>query len=350
MTNRRTRSAFTLVELLVAIAIIVILMGLSLVVISRVWMSVDVSKTVVEIGQIADGCELFKQKMGRYPAARIVLDETGAAYTANVADTVNANGELARYSVEYLQAIFPGINLFMSGGGPGHDWNGDGVFQGIWVLEGEEAVVFWLSGMRYGAAGSRTQGQGFNTDKTRPTLQTTSQRLGPFFEFDESRIAYTSPNASAYPFGASGGLFPIYNDRWGTPYAYLAARTGTMNNYYYRGVPTGPVITQSTFPPNFAPTVNPAYLYDCDRLFAANGSPNFVPYWQSQTPQNPSVPTGAQNFSFYKPDRYMIISAGRDKLFGAGGRYDPTNPEMFLASPADHDNLFNGAATVLVPK
>ena len=362
------RTAFTLIELLVVIAIIIILASLTLVVVSRIWQRVEVQRTTVEISKLSEACEQFKSTFGRYPRARILLVEgngsLGSGYGPYLASGVPGVAQLAAESVEYLQAIFPGIVL---DGSFIHDWNGNGVSNEFFLLEGEEALVFWLGGMRYGTINfadpvnglaNRSAALGFNTNKQTPTVNSTGTRLGPFYEgFTADRMMYTyfnpalnglprwNADPAAGPAGPSGqlnsrGWFPCYTDRYGMPFIYFSAVNGSQNNYRNSFNPDpGNGIPASV--PAWLPAAVAPYLYDCAIITG-----NFTPYWQAGTASGVS---GQSNIQFYKPDRYQIISAGRDRTLGSGGRYDPRNPEQYLTNPADHDNITNISEGRLVP-
>src|SRR5262249_54534629 len=137
----------------------------------------------------------------RYPPARIVLSQVpdggvGAAPAGSYrwgADPTQPPEirQLFLNSIEYLQAIFPGVDL--SNTRVFNLWSGVNSptqTQEWYVLEGEEAIVYFLGGMRSGGS----KALGFNTDKTSPTQITGGARLGPFFEFDEGRVSFDSPN------------------------------------------------------------------------------------------------------------------------------------------------------------
>lgn len=353
MRRAPRRTGFTLVELLVVIAIIIILMALSLVVVTRIWNKVDDSRTVTDISSAAEKLLIFKKDFGRYPPSRLMLCENGATYGAQI----GAGNQLAVESVEFLTAAFAGINLtapvaprgFNGSSAPqqgiGHDWAGrfgvSGFFSGVvppgaaantYILEGQEVLVYFLGGMRYGDltgqadASSRTSARGFSTNKAlpcaMPPIGGNSQRLGPYLEFQEDRVNYSSFNQparrwNAIPGGsAPGGIgyFPVYLDRFDMPFAYFAARGGMQNNYL-------PI--------------------DCANLMGGV----FVPYFQTQSAVGASTVT-----VFHKPDTFQIISAGRDQLFGSGGRYDRNNPEAGLANSADYDNITNVSGGTIVPK
>lgn len=331
------RNGFTLVELLVVIAIIAILMALTLGVMSKVFSYLDESKVVTEVNRLAESCNLFKSTFGRYPPGKIMLAEQGVVYNNAInaliapppGHTPAQFAALAAYSTEYLSSIFPGINLTAAI----HDFNGNGIAGegGYVVLEGQQCLVFFLGGMRYGT----NSPIGFNTDKTNPTVQTNGARLGPFFEFESSRL--------------TNAAFPAYNDVYGTPYAYFAAKFPGMNNYANRYVP------------NAAALIGPS---DCETLTTNPGPVYFVPYFQGTVPTvavaNWPVAT---SFKFCKSDTFQIVSAGKDKLWGTGGQYNTTDPEQSIFLPAslipavtqdmlqaNYDNISNVSSGRIVPK
>lgn len=334
--NALKRKGFTLIELLVVITIIIILMALTLGVISKVYTTLDETKTVAEVNRLAVACNQFKVSFGRYPPAKIILCDVASNYQTLI-NGGGANGVLAAYSVEYLGAIFPGINLVNGT----FDWDGNPGTNGSYLLEGEESLVYFLGGIRPNGGGTI----GFNTDKTQPTLITTGARLGPFFEFDGARLA-ASPNAAL-----SGGNFQVYKDVYGTPYAYFLPRTPGMNNYFHPGAPQMAGFTAA----------NQQTLSDCYLLTG-----NYVPMWKQALPASP--PFAA--ISYQKADSFQIVSAGKDKQFGCGGLWNQNDPEQsqfdFMSnSPslmplagtatvtdkqANYDNITNVSNGRVVPK
>lgn len=341
------RNAFTLVELLVVIAIIVILMALTVGVISKVYVYLDEVKVNTEVNRMAQACEQFKATFGRYPPSKIILSQVvdpglpapppAGSYRALM--LAPATATLAQISAEYLSSIFPGINLNL-----GHQWAGGSPMPGGYViLEGQQCLTFFLGGMRYPGSAH----VGFNTDKTNPTANSTSTRLGPFFEFEPSRIE-------------PGLTFPAYKDVYGSAYLYFASTAPGMNNYRNRFFP--------------APLSVPN---DCETIANYAGTLSFVPYFVGTVPTVPQgswgLLVGAPPFKFHKSDTYQIISAGKDKLYGTGGQWNQTDPEQsaFLppavasAAPysisltpaqwqealqANYDNITNFAGGRVVPK
>lgn len=333
------RNGFTLIELLVVIAIIAILMALTLGVMSKVFTYLDETKVSSEVARLTESCNLFKAQYGRYPASKIILAEQGVVYQSIINGlvapptgyTLAQYQALAAYSVEYLSSIFPGINLAAGL----HDWNGNGIAgeNGSVIIEGDQCLVFFLGGMRYGT----NTPIGFNVDKTNPTAQTNGARTGPFFEFETARLTTTA-------------AFPSYKDPYGTPYAYFASKYPGMNNYPNRYVP------------NVAGLLGPN---DCETLTSpVAGVVFFVPYFQGTVPAlAPASWPVATSFKFCKGDTFQIISAGKDKQFGTGGQYNQTDPEQSLFIPAslvpaitqdmlqaNYDNITNVTNGRVVPK
>jgi prepilin-type N-terminal cleavage/methylation domain-containing protein len=312
MIRARTasRSGFTLIELLVVIAILGVLMSLTTAAVFKVIETMDRTRIISEVSQLSSACESFRLKYGRYPPSFIKLSETG-----NYPNATNpgADGGLDNYSVQYLQALFPGIDLTI-----GHDWNGNGrvdkpnanpLVSGDLVLQGDECLVYFLGGIpQIDPATGAVAMTGFCTDATRPTLPTPGKnRNGPFYEFKANRVRIGVPGR--------GNVMAVYLDHYGAPYAYFLARHGNQNNY--RCVALGPGIKN-----------------DC---FSLVGDA-FVPYCQSKN--------AAGAITFHRPDKFQIISAGKDRTFGGGGQYDPNAPTI-LSTAFDRDNLTNFAENTL---
>ncbi len=266
-SSRRPRPAFTLLELMVVILIVVLLAGMLLSAVTKVLIYTDEVRTVSEIGQLSQALEAFRLEFGLYPPSAIILIENGAYDRSDAAQA---------YSASYLERMFPGIDLTS-----GHDWNGNGQLDGPYLLEGHEALVLFLGGPPY--AGLNRVPGGWHTDKTNPTRAPTGNatRLGPFYEFNVGKLVGWNPAKHLW-----GG----YADPYGTPYAYFLARDTSFNNY----------------------------SNDCPSLVGNH----FVPYFTTATGTGPNLV-----IKYHRADKFQLISAGRDRLFGIGGQYDPSNPQ-----------------------
>jgi general secretion pathway protein G len=316
----RARDAFTLLELLVAIAIVVLLAGLLLSAVNKVLVYAEEVRTVYEVGKLSEALELFRSEFGLYPPSRIQLFERGTPPDP--------------YSAQYLTRMFSGIDLDLyvtSGGSLFHDWNGNGVADPQpYALEGQECLVLFLGGPPYQALGGAPSG--WHTDKTFPTRPPTptATRLGPFFEMNLARLGNM---ADQNDFDPVRHIWRGYKDPYGTPYAYFLARDTSFNNY----------------------------VNDCPSLCGIA----FQPYWMSPPTPTPNAPV-----KYHRPDKFQLISAGRDRRFGTGGHYDPARPQLSHWNPAasavadlgrpnnpglpdrvqdDYDNITNFSEGKLVP-
>ena len=315
------RPAFTLVELLVVVAILIVLAMLATVTISSTFNYVTEVRARNEIEQLADACEAFKLQYGRYPPSHVHLREKG-----NYEEPAVGGGPVREYlaSKAELEAIFRGIDLDLyarSGGQAWHDWNGNGVADDGYWLDGEQCLVFFLGGLfeRDPQTGAYHL-TGFCPDKTRPAVRTPGKpRSGPFFEFDSRRLVSLEKwGRGREPANQKSLAFPVYLDPWGVPYAYFRA-----------GPPNDPPIYRNT-----------SHLYLFVMNHAVNDDPAgmlFTPYWREPGPPG-------QDRIWHMPSKFQIISAGKDKKFGGGGRWPfRASDPVGITTPYDHDNLTNFA-------
>jgi prepilin-type N-terminal cleavage/methylation domain-containing protein len=289
--SNRARTAFTLIELLIVIAIIAILVGLLTAGVIKVMDKIAVTQTSNEITQLSQAVENFKAKYKVYPPSRILLSNNPADYAADPT------------SLAYLNAIWPRLVI----GSPGFDWLGGAGLPGPVVLEGDQCLVFFLGGIPSFPTTGFPGCLGFASNPTNPTLSPANPlagtRVGPFFDFQTQRLVDQPHPASPLP--SPSGLFLSYWDnyqntqfvggvKWFSVYAYFSS--GKLKNAYKSDCPSLVALT----PPGVLPV---------------------VPYFQA---------TG----QFYNPSSVQIISAGRDGWFGPGG--------LWLAANAPVNALPNG--------
>jgi|SRR5579884_529842 len=253
--RRRSRNAFTLVELMVVLLIIAILVSLVSSAAMKALGKIPEVKTATEISQLAVALEAFKMDYGLSdpPSSVLILNEY------NSLSTPGDNGR----SAAFLQKVF-GKNL-----APQQDWNGNGRIDGPpagWVLEGEQAIVFYLGGIPQQGAP-----QGFSTNNMNPAALG-GKRKGPYFPFDLARLKPAAGGFFVYVDPWQSKASPLYATFGGTPYAYFSS--GGINNAYS--------------------------LTDCAGINAA-------PYFVTATKQ------------FMNPSGYQLISAGKDGVFGTTG-------------------------------
>src|SRR5437899_1026639 len=131
LTTHR-RSAFTLIEMLIVIAIIVILVAMLLPVVFGALRRANETKNRSDISQLATSVQLFQTefKVKGYFPSRIHLAENYNSY--------NLSNQLDKDSVQFLTGMFPRIDL-MLWSTRGIDWNGDvpygGNYNGDFILE-----------------------------------------------------------------------------------------------------------------------------------------------------------------------------------------------------------------------
>jgi type II secretory pathway pseudopilin PulG len=150
------------------------------------------------------------------------------------------------------------------------------------TLQGSECLVFYLGGMS-DLAGSRCLG--FSTNPLDPTAAG-GERLGPYFQFKSTRLVA----------GPSGSFFH-YLDRNGRPFVFFGAIS-----------------------PN---------SYD-----ATHAHEGVSPYYESGSSTN-----------WLRPNSFQIISAGRDKAFGAGGALNIKTG--YSSGTSGADDLANFSSTDL---
>jgi len=304
--NKKLRPAFTLVELLVAIAIIGILMGIAIPAISGALRSGRESAIRAEVEAMKQALEAYKLKHGDYPPD---------FFDWNVA-------------VRHYRKIFPDIDLneinllrqlcWNTGDtGPatnhGHDPD---------KLDRAEAVVWNLGGFSSDPKRPFTGAGGPLQLKASFTVPTTAQlanavnyayngtREGALMDFEANLLSmgeYVVASETATSL-EDGDLFPIYRrDAESAPYLYFDSRTygATYTN----------------------PNNSVAYLNQYVSPSSAEWG-SVRPYLSDQivAPAEGIVqrlPTGGGGLNFMDKNTFQVLSAGLDEKFGLF-LFDPT--------------------------
>ncbi len=335
--RRSERRGFTLVELMIVIAIISVLVSL---VSAAVWKAVASANRVRnqnEIRQLALAVENFKQKYGVYPPSRIVLCEKYDYYFVN---NNRASGvfksTLHGDSVAILQQIWTRINFdFLNKAGLttrgiGIDWNGNGQLDdGQVLLEGDQCLVFFLGGIP-GPPASTPFTTGFSTNPQNPAFHTIavgSETNAPLFEFSSDRLTRNTPRNAPYSVSTDprnplpvAPLHYSYLDTYrGAPYAYFSSnKTRNGYNRYFSIA----LLSNTTTPTS-----------DCDSL-------GVWPYAEGLNPPR-----------YLNPNSFQIISAGANGTmqavhnmgFGQGTNLNKNSPiwSTILAGGTEANRGYN---------
>ena len=198
---RPRRSGFTLVELLTVVLIISILMGLVTLGVATARRHARVTVVGMEIAAMENALVAYNEKYGAYPP-----DFTDAAavqrHLARCFPRYDASSWETDLEDAFLAAGYDAAN--------------------IPTPTPATALVFWLGGL----PDSTGRLNGFSANPSNPFDFTTSSRIGPFFEFDRTRLS-TVP----------GTVMPAYQYRpdfgAGTgeaPYLYFRANAGGSYN------------------------------------------------------------------------------------------------------------------------
>lgn len=288
--SQHNRSAFTLIELMIVIVIILILIGLLIPAVGAVRLRAQQSNVRTEILSLEGAIAAFKQDFGMDPPSGIVLYESGSA-------------TWDQRSKGLIRKMWPQFNF-----GLDKDINGDGDVTDVIALNAGECLVFFLGGVSEQTPDGTFRVFGFSKNPARPFLNpghtsadpgytasltaTNSGRLGPYFEFDNSRFVDTD-----------GDLSPEYLDTFPSqqkPYIYVSSYGG-------RGY----------------------------RVADITGTGMTSVYFQGDPSTAPST-----NSTPFKPKSFQIISPGADYQFGTGGNYD-ANKNFPAGRTVEADNITN---------
>lgn len=268
------RSAFTIIELVIVVGIMIILMGFVLPTLMDVLSLRGKTQTRVEIAEM-DGVltTKFLGEFKQYPPSMITLYE-------NEADYPTFMSQMEEDSRAFIHKMFPALPTPWVG----IDWNGNGIVDTAPVtLYGDQCLVFFLGGipLPQGAGGPAVQG--FSTNPQNPAAAGGPRRL-PLFNFHSARLI----------------------DRFGNGfYSYLDAH-GKQSLAYFSAYN--------------APNGYDRYAAsDCPGLGFAGKE--LHPYAEGPG-------------RFLNPNSFQIISAGRDGNFGLGSNPTLTPVPYWTAATA----------------
>jgi len=282
---RGRRRGFTLIEMLVVMAIIAVLMGLLMSGVMSVLAAKDRRANQFDIGKLSQDMNVALQKYGgkkTMPGKLVLYNNTDvyrnpSAYLKTASDIQDANR-----TKEALRAMF-GSRLITNA--QAVNWDGSGNAGAVTTLEGSQCLVFYLGGIADSSSGL-TKMTGFSSNPIDPLAAGGTDRIGPFYDFESRRL--------------TAGRYPSYLDRYGTPYAYFGG-TGGANSYVC-----------------YCPSLGVTGYYE---VADKNGNP----------------------VRWTNPDSFQIVSAGKDKKFAAGGLWNPKTGSTDLNARDDVSNFSSTA-------
>lgn len=210
---RSRRTGFTLVELLVAISIIVLLIGIVSIAAFRTVDNARQLEVSAEIKSFESAIAQFKAKFGTEPPSSVELHEDASWHTDEIA---------------VIRKIWPNFDFTAT-----FDANGDGDSTDILELNGAQCLVFFLAGPL------NTDGtpNGFSKNPEQPFLTTSTNTL-KFYDFEANRLVDGGDGYPHYVDTISNPSQPflyIHNDDFASP---TDALDGLMTDVYKQNAST----------------------------------------------------------------------------------------------------------------
>ena len=303
-SDQKSRSAFTLIELVVVIMIIAILASLLMVGVQGAVARARETAVGVDVKNLEQGIMEFQSsfKLSEPPASRIVLYEAYDDWPdVSTATGTSAAHKSIRQNVAAIRKLWP--SFLDKNGKPAlgsmwsRDINGNGTADQTFELTGAECLVFFLGGtMSPGSSTGTYIANGFSADPRDP-FKSGGTRVGPFTELNPGRLQDTTGNG-----------FPEYIDAFpgsSQPYQYFSAYGGRG----YRLLGDNDAVGGTGA--------------DADEILPSNSLR--APYLQKddQWPNPsamPAIPAGnLPDGTPWSAKGYQIISAGADGQWGIGG-------------------------------
>ena len=295
MSRSRPTRGFTLVEILVVLGIIAILAALLLPAAMQVVTRARNAAIAIEVSQLADAIESYKQDKGDYPP--------------NFRDLQAFQRHLRRCYPKISPTEFNRFFTFTNGNITG--------FAPAFQLDEGESLVFWLSH----TTNNPRDPFGFGMLLATPPQQPEYKK---YYDFDQSRLE------SAETSGPDG---------------FNSFKAKYCKDSYYLYIDSRSYVECAGFK-------DPPYSEAADRFAYAEDPTNYKhcarPYW-SETLTGTGMTT-RDKYKPVNPTSYQILCAGQDGDFGL---YDKTEsiitPDVkqypgglyYSDSRADHDNITN---------
>jgi prepilin-type N-terminal cleavage/methylation domain-containing protein len=311
--SRRSAAGFTLVELLMVIAIIAMLMGLLSV---AVWRALDAARKaemLTEIEQLSNAMNGYKEANVQYPPSmsELVVTERKIHFMRHVqAAFTNANLGVTAAHFDNLRNAMRTVNG-LGTGSQAYTFalNGSATLVDLNTLDQAEALVFWLGGMPTpckpdGTPVASNRLFGFNKDRDSPfkrdaaTQEATDPlrfRTNPYFDFKPERLADLDGDGwlEYLPQNPSGGSLIA-------PFVYFDADTYTRSTTAPGVTPFN--ITNQTGYPRFQDAT----------------APGLAAEWGMAVPLARTFDvTGKVPVAWQNEKSFQIIAPGKDGKYGA---------------------------------
>ncbi len=298
--HRSTRSGFTLVEILMVVAIIGILVGLVVPAVNIALRSAKKRAISMEVITLADAVEKYRSKYDDYPpdgSNGTVMQRHLRKAFPNIAAT-----ELSLFTLPPIGGT-PVSNC--SNGAPGG------------VMDPAEAIVFFLGGFSddpaypiTGVGGpiflANSSGVQVNSSAgaaTIATVQYNTDRVNGFYEFKQAQLTldviggYTVSTDEASLVGGTNDVMPAYRPSGKlAPYVYFNRNTYTSGAFF--------------------------------NVYAPTGMGYARPYRSDKENTKVAIAMANSHYPFMNNDTFQIISAGLDDSYGgiamASGAAGPT--------------------------
>jgi prepilin-type N-terminal cleavage/methylation domain-containing protein len=283
MHQRGSRCGFTLIEVLMVIAIIGILVGLLVPAVNFAWRSVQQRAIAVELLGISKAVEDYRNDKGDYPP-------DGADPALFTRHLRKAFPQIANSEIQLVTGNTDVANVTygVSGG----------------VMDPSEALVFFLGGFSddpvYPISGvggpiylTDSNGNQVTSDGAFTTAQYNLDRNNGLYDFSEAQLSVVNTTtADGVPITASedGDLLPAYRPRGRTqPFVYFDSRTYQQTEIANR------------YSTSDSGIVYPYRSTEINTKYAPPGN---------------TVEARNKYFRFVNPDSFQLISAGLDDHFG----------------------------------
>lgn len=287
-TNRPARAAFTLIEILMVIAILGILAAFILPAVNNARLTAQYAAVNADMQKIGSAITAFKTRFGVEPPSRIVICENPADWATEA------------QSRRLLKQIWPQFDFAKARVG----LDGDSSTSTKVTLDGRECLVFFLGGMPDAGPGTSNSGalRGFSKNPSDPFAIDRGSRDGPFLEIDGGVTLDTSVTPPRII--THGRLVDSDNDRLPELIDTLPSQT---QPYLY-----------------FSSYGGAGYQ-------AGDNGPGFSPYYRD----------GGKSDA-YNSDGFQLISPGLNYEYGTGGVLDTEDANGNGTLDAGEDSNGNG--------